>query len=190
MGKPGRLSDSRSVFGIQRRRTQRAKRSRNRREPARRIARPGSAVCNKEARNGQGPGSLSQLLRTHRSDGHMPSPRARARCAGAKVDIKRVPETVPDDVFKPMRAARASRPRAIAQPAELGQLRRHHLRHRHPLRQHDRPDAHLPRPDRRAVDERGAGGQGRLGVHRPAPRSTAARRARSSAFTPRCCTRA
>jgi NAD(P)H dehydrogenase (quinone) len=77
----------------------------------------GSAVCNKEARNGQGPGSLSQLHGHIEAMAHAVAEGARA-VAGAKVDIKRVPETVPEDVFKNA-GGKSNQAAAIAQPAEL-----------------------------------------------------------------------
>ena len=47
----------------------------------------------------------------------------------------------------------------------VGGRRRDHLRHPDPLRQYGRPDAQLSRSDRRAVDERCAGRQGRQRLH-------------------------
>ena len=87
-----------------------------------------------------------------------------AREAGADVVVKRVPELVPEEVarqshFKLDQAA------PVATVDELVRLRRDHLRHADPLRQHGLADEAVHRPDRWALDEGCAGRQGRLGLH-------------------------
>ncbi len=100
----------------------------------------------------------------------------------AQVEVKRVPETVPEDVarksgFK-LEPAGTDRHRRRA-----AAIRRDHLRHRHPLRQHDGADEDLHRPDRPPVGQRRAGRQGRLRCsHRRTP-STADRSPPSSPST-------
>jgi NAD(P)H dehydrogenase (quinone) len=87
-----------------------------------------------------------------------------ARAAGAEVVIKRVPETVPEEVAKnghfklDQQAPRRHRRRAA-------RLRRHHHRRPDPLRPHAFADGGLPRPDRRPVGARRAARQGRRRLH-------------------------
>ena len=87
-----------------------------------------------------------------------------ARGAGAQVDVKRVPETVPGAIAKSV-ALQAGPGRACRHGRRAGALRRDHRRHRHPLRPHVVADGGLPGPGRRPVDARRAQRQGRRRLH-------------------------
>jgi hypothetical protein len=75
-----------------------------------------------------------------------------AREAGAQVDVKRVPELVPEEVarrahFKLEQSA------PIARVEDLRQLRRHHRRHGHTLRADLVSDGELRRPGLTPADQ-------------------------------------
>ena len=98
--------------------------------------------------------------------------------AGAQVDLKRVPETVADDVFRSA-GGKADQPAPVAQPGELANYDAIIFGTPTRFGNMTAQMRTLPRPDRRAVDERRARRQGRQRVRVAAPRSTAGRRARS-----------
>ena len=87
-----------------------------------------------------------------------------ARAAGATVDVKRVPEIVPEEIAK---AAHFKLDQAapIAKVEDLGELRRDHRRRADPLRPHALGDGELLGAGRRALGERRADRQGRRRVH-------------------------
>ena len=72
-----------------------------------------------------------------------------AREAGAQVDVKRVPELVPDEVARNAHM-KLDQLRARGQDRRARRLRRHPGRDRHPLRPHELADGQLPRPGGRA----------------------------------------
>lgn len=72
--------------------------------------------------------------------------------SGAEVTIKRVPETMPEDVFKNA-GGKANQAAEVASPAEPGQLRCHPVWRAHALWQYAGPDAQLSRPDRRSLGQ-------------------------------------
>jgi NAD(P)H dehydrogenase (quinone) len=95
-----------------------------------------------------------------------------ARAAGAEVAVKRVPETVPDEVAHLRRqpavaGAGADDDRVVIRQFLDGGDRRRLVdrRHRHPLRPAVVADGGLPRPHRRAVGEGRAQRQGRQPDH-------------------------
>ena len=111
-----------------------------------------------------------------------PSRRARA-VAGTDVQLLQVAETLPLEVLEKMGAIEAKKAFAhipVADPKQLAEADAIIFGIAHPLRQHGRADARLPRPDGRAL------GQGRVWLARraafsPAPARAAVTRAPSSA---------
>jgi NAD(P)H dehydrogenase (quinone) len=81
-----------------------------------------------------------------------------AREAGAIVDIKRVPETAPEDVAKAAHF-KLDQDAPVATDRRTGRLRRHRHRHGHALWPHDLADGQLPRPGRRPVGARRLNGK-------------------------------
>lgn len=67
---------------------------------------------------------------------------------GAEVVVKRVPETMPPQLFE-KQAVNANC--TGCNPARTGRLRRHYFWYTYPLWQHVRSNAYLPRPDGRPV---------------------------------------
>lgn len=66
---------------------------------------------------------------------------------GAKVTLKRVPETLPKEVLAQMGAAEAQKAQAeveVCTVEDLGRRQRRNLRHSHALRQYVRADAAVP----------------------------------------------
>ena len=109
-----------------------------------------------------------------------------AREAGATVDIKRVPELVPEAVAKAS-YYKLDQAAPIAKIEDLAELRCHHRRHRHPLRPDGVADGELPRSGRRPLGQGRAARQGRrrLYLH-----GDPARRAGNHAVfrsSPTCC---
>lgn len=68
---------------------------------------------------------------------------------GAEVVVKRVPETMPPQLFE--KAGGKTQTAPVATPQETGRLRRHYFWYTYPLWQHVRSNAYLPRPDGRPV---------------------------------------
>ncbi len=76
-----------------------------------------------------------------------------AREAGAEVDVKRVPETAPAEVVAAAHF-KTNHDFPEAQPDDPRELRRHHRRRSHPLRQHGLADGLVLGPHRRASGPR------------------------------------
>ena len=76
---------------------------------------------------------------------------------GAKAELRRVPETLPEEVLKMMgshRGAKATHSRACLHGYRAWRGRRRDIRHSDPLRQHVRPDAPVFGRYRETLDER------------------------------------
>ncbi len=80
---------------------------------------------------------------------------------GAEVIIKRVPETMPPEIFAKLAVKRK---RTGCHPTGAGGLRCHYFWYANPVWQYVRPDAYLPRPNRRTVGIRRAIRQARQRV--------------------------
>lgn len=83
---------------------------------------------------------------------------------GAEVVIKRVPELMPEDIQKQVHV-KTDQAAPIASPQELADYDAIIFGTPYPVRQHGRPDAQLPRPDRWPVGTRQTDWQGRERLH-------------------------
>ena len=109
-----------------------------------------------------------------------------ARAAGATVDIKRVPETVPADVAKAS-YFKLDQKAPVANDRRARQLRRHHCRCPNALRTDVFADGRLPGSGRWFVDERRVERQSGRRLFAPRQPNTAARKRPSSRSSPTCC---
>ena len=91
-----------------------------------------------------------------------------ASIEGVNVEIRRVPETLPQEVLETMGALKsleAQKTVPVCTVSESGERGRNHFRHAHTVRQHVRTDAAIPGCHRRSMGKQRSSRQGWQRLH-------------------------